>query len=129
MLHAWATEIEKTIFKAEFFGRFRTVVVSVHGERVGAVQELKLINDEFNIASRDVWVFEFGGAFAHFPGRTKNILVTDRFGKRERVLCIRSDDELDKTGKISEINKNQTTVVAAGINPTRNCYGFAKVVF
>ena len=124
VLHRGATEVEKAVFETHFFGRFGAVVVGVDRERFGFVEEGEVFNDEFDGAGGDVGINKVGSAFAHFAGGGENKFVTDGFGELKGFCGLWGDDELDDAGVVAEVDENQTTVVATGVDPTSDSYFF-----
>ena len=127
-MHRWSAEIEVAVFETKFFGRLLAVVVGIDGWSGGFVKEGKLIDNEFDGAGFDVGIDEIFSTISHFAGGGEDEFVADGLGELKSILGIRSDDELEDAGVIAEINKDETTVVAAGINPSGDADRFADVI-
>ena len=128
-LSGGATEIEIAVFEAELLARGGAFVVSVDGERFGFVDEGELGNDDFEIAGGEIGVFQFGSALADDAGGRNHEFVAESFGDFEGGGSVGSDDELDDAGVIAQVNENQATVVAAGIDPAGKVNGLVGIGF
>ena len=91
--------------ETELFGRFGAVVVSVYGERFGTVQKLEIAYDKFDVAGFDVGVFKLGVTFANFTRGANDKFVTQSFGKLKTFCGFGSDDKLNNTRKVAQINE------------------------
>ena len=98
--------------------------MSIHWKRFGTVEERERIYDKLDVAGGDVWILERFFAFADATRGGKDVFVADRLSKGESLSVLWGDDELDKTGVITEIDKNQATMVTTGIYPTLDGYRF-----
>ena len=102
--------------------------MSIDWERGGFVEEFEVVDDKLNGAGGNVGINEFLGTLAELTGGAKDELVTDGFGESESLLGVGGDDELDETGMVTQIDKNESTVVATRIDPTGDHDGLADVV-
>ena len=103
--------------------------MGVDGERFGFIDEGELGDDDLKVAGGEVGVPEFGGALADNAGGGDDELVAEGFGDLEGGGGIGGDDELDDAGVVAQVNENQATMVAAGIDPAGKMNGLIGVGF
>jgi hypothetical protein len=116
-LHAWAAEIEIAIFEAEFLASQSTLVMSGDRESFGAVEKFHRFYYNLNVAGWNIWIFEALTALSNCALCADDVFITKMLGKLESFLGLRINNELDHASMIAQIDKNETTVVATGINP------------
>ena len=91
--------------------------MGIDGKRLRFVEKAEVVNYELDGAGGDVGINQIWFALADFAGGINDEFVTEGFGESEGVFVLGSDDELDDAGVVAEVDKDETTMVATGIDP------------
>ena len=117
LLHAGPAQIEETPGKTQVFASIASVL-NGKGRCLGGVQELPLVHHHFNGTSLEVGIGHALGALAH-PALDGNDVLKAQYGCLLVSLgChVRREDNLGQTFAIAQINKYETSVIPAELNP------------
>ena len=91
-----------------------------------AIIAILFFNNKLNISGWNVRIFELRLALAHFSGRTDDKFVSNALRELETLSILRRNNQLDNPSKVPQIDKNQTSVVASRVHPSRDSYSFSK---
>ena len=117
MKHRRAAQVEETIFQAQLLARSVAFVMSADRERFGAVHKFEFIDDNSEVAGFNVGVFEFGGTFADKTFGRDDEFIAQRFGSFESVDNLWSNDKLNNSLVVAEVDKDKAAMIAARIDP------------
>ena len=132
LLDPRTAEVEVTVLQAEVVVFLALFVWVVDGERggEGGVQDFELVGLDFDFTRGELFVRVALFAGIDLAGHINYVFVAELFGSLHHVgVVVRVEDDLGLAILVAEVHKNHTTMVAAAIHPTGECYGLANVFF
>lgn len=62
-------------------------------------------------------VLQSDTSLSHCPGDSYAVLITQPLGQVKNIVMIRIEHHLNQPGVISQINKDNSTMISSGVNP------------
>ncbi len=91
---------------------------NLEGWRFRFAQNLEFFHDDFHLAGGHLWIVGSLEALRHFSGDGDDPLRTDRLGNRKKFLrSLRMTDNLREAVAVSDIEEDESTVVATRVDP------------
>src|SRR4029077_13524794 len=87
-------------------------------QRVGAILNLQLAGDDFDVAGREVWILRARQACGDRARNLNDIFAAQRV----RLLCklsifLRAEYQLSQSFAVAQINENHAAVIAGDVYP------------
>ena len=122
-LHLRTTEIHITVTQTHIFA-YVGVAIQLERRCLGFVEDFHLFTQHFNFTGWHIGINSAFGARTHPSSHFQHIFTTGFISQCEGFFCIRVDHNLSDTFPISQIKKDNTTVVTATMHPTTesNCF-------
>ena len=130
LLNPRTAKIQVTVLQAKVVVFLAFFVRVVDGERrsEGGVQNFKLICLDFNFTGSELVV---GIAFftgIYLTSHVNDVFITELFRCLQNFgIVIRVENDLRFAKLVAEVNEDDSTVVAAAIHPTGECYSLANI--
>ena len=103
-------------------------VVDGQGGGEGRVQDFNLVNLDFDFTRGELLVGVALFAGVNLAGHRNHVFVAELFGGLHHVgIVVRVEDDLGLAILVAEVHKNHTTMVAAAVHPTGECYSLANI--
>ena len=117
-LHLGAAQIQITVFQAHQLVHINAVL-DVKGWGFGGSQHTHLADINLNFAGGQIGVYSTLRARTNLTNSSQHILITHTLGLTEGIgTAFRVKNNLYHTGTVTQVNKNQTTMVTAALYPT-----------
>ena len=130
LLDPRTAEVQVTVLQAQVVVFLALFVRVVDGERggKGRVQDFNLVNLDFDFTRGELLVGVALFAGVDLTGHRNHVFVAELFGGLHHVgVVVRVEDDLGLAILVAEVHKNHTTMVAAAVHPTGECYGLANI--
>ena len=130
LLDPRTAEVQVAVLQAEVVVFLAFFVRVVNGERrgEGGVQDFELVSLDFDFTRGELFVGVAFFAGVDLTSHVNNVFVTELFGSLQHVgVVVGVENDLGLAILVAEVNENHTTMVAAAIHPTGECYGLANI--
>ena len=115
-LHARRAQVNVAVFQTRIF--VNMVLVDLKRNRRGSVQDLEILDQDFDLAGHHIGVFRALGAPPYPAFRAQHEFAANALGRGETLRRIGVDHDLDDPGAITQVDKDYATVVAPIVDPT-----------
>ena len=129
LLHLWTTEIQITILQTKHLINLNTIL-NVEWRSLGRVQNTQLLYHNLNHTGFHIRIYSFLRTCSYVTANSYYKLITNGFSLVESFLTNSRlvNNNLHQTRAITEIHKNQSTVVTTTGNPAAQNYFTAYMV-
>ena len=116
LLNCGAAQVDKAIFQPQLFiGKIRLGRKERRG--LAFIQDIQLAAFHVNLTRSQLQILHIGRPSRHFTSDRNHILVSQRARNRMHFRIGRAENDLCHAVAISEIDKDESSKVAIGINP------------
>ena len=116
-LERWSAQIVDAVTQAHRLVDAR-ILLDGEGRRHGSVENAQLAGQDLHLAGRKIRVHRLVGATLNGAAREQHELGPQRLAAK---VCfagnVRSEDHLDETGAVTEIDEDHPSVIAAPVHP------------
>ena len=130
LLDPRTAEVQIAVLQAEVvvFLAFFVRVVNGQGRSESGVQNFELVSLDFDFTRSELFVRVAFFTGINLTSHVNNVFVTELFGGLQNFgIVVRIENDLGLAILVAEVNENHTTMVAAAIHPTGECYGLANI--
>ena len=116
--HTRAAQVEVAVAQADVLGGVH-VVLDLEGRRLGGVEDHDLVDEDLDLAGRELGVVHALGALTHDARDLDRPLGADGLGRVERVAAgvLRVKGDLRHAVAVAQVNEDEAAVVAAVPDP------------
>ena len=124
--HARTTKIEITIFHPQVF--VRKILIKLERQDIRLIHNFKFLRDDFDRTSSDLIILRTFQALGNSTRNLHNIFFTQGVRKRGDLrVFLRVEDALGQSFTVTQIDENNSTMVASGIHPADERDGLIDV--
>ena len=116
-LHLRAAQIHVAVAQAQFLGGILMVLVELEGRGLGAVQDRHTLTQDLDHPRGTLAVLRARRARPNPAADHEDVLTPRGLSEAENLRRIRVENDLDQALAVAQVNKDDTTVVAALLHP------------
>ena len=117
LVHHLATQVEVAILQAHFLAHR---LVELERQRLGAIEQLQLAREHFDLAGAQVRVRRARRPRPHEPAHPDHELTAQPLGLLEHLGRIGIEHDLQQPLAVPHVDEDDPTVIAATVHPTGN---------